>query len=174
MIHLNDEILNRYTDNELDSDELARVNEHLKICHDCLSRLKAQRIVEQQLRAIDTYHLSSDFTKLLMHKIEKVSFHYKPRKSYFFRFIFSFFLLSALSVVGFLLINIPTAQPDSETSIWIRSVNGVISYISAYYRNIFTGRDTPIITTILTFAILISIYVMYESHRQLKSHLRKL
>ena len=58
MNHLTDEILNKFIDNELTTAELTRLNDHIRICNECLAKLKAQKVVDNNLKRIETFQVS--------------------------------------------------------------------------------------------------------------------
>ncbi|HEX2866679.1 MAG TPA: hypothetical protein VHO03_06535 [Ignavibacteriales bacterium] len=177
MTHVSDEVLNKYIDNELESRELSELNEHLKFCTQCLSRLKALRIVDQQLKRMDTFHVSADFTQNLMKRIEKISFHYTPKKSYFFRFVVASFLIltGAILIAAFLTVKASAPQAVSAEPAWYKAVletaSAKFSDILSGYSSLFSGRSFSILGSGLAFIILVSIYIVYESFKGVKGRI---
>lgn len=176
MTHISDDILNKYIDNELEGEELSELNEHLKYCSSCLAKLKAQRVVEQQLRRIDTFQLRSDFTQILMKKIGNIPFHYEPKKSYFFRFIVGLFVVLIAVILAAAISAVPaashTAGPASAPGWYTTFTEGILRQFTnllSNYGSLFSGKDVSIVGSGLAFIILVSIYIVYESFRQAKS-----
>jgi len=172
MNHLNDEILNKYIDNELSDKELSDLNDHIKNCDQCLNLLKAHRLADHHLKKMEISSPSSDFTQRIMQKVQMVSKPFKPKKNYFFRFVFSFMLLLALGIVIFAFANMPSAASEG-ISVNEYLLEGVSHFFSGY-ENIIKGRNASIIGSVLSFIILISVYFIYESHKNFKSRLDKL
>ncbi|MCU7497308.1 MAG: hypothetical protein HF314_17170 [Ignavibacteria bacterium] len=177
MRHISDEILNKYIDNELEGEGLSELNEHLKICSSCLARLKALRIVDQQFRMMETFHVSGDFTQNLMKKIEKISFHYAPKKSYFFRFVVALFLVltAAILIAAILAVKASVPAVPSEPA-WYKTAfdaaSSKFSDILSSYKDLFSSRSLSIVGSGLAFIILVSIYIVYESFKEAKGRLR--
>ena len=88
MNHIEDELLNKYLDNELNSNEISLLNEHLRECDECLTRLKGLKVVDHQLKKLDISHVRADFTEMIMRKINQTTVKFAPKKFYFFRFIY--------------------------------------------------------------------------------------
>ncbi|MGE5429806.1 MAG: anti-sigma factor family protein [Syntrophomonadaceae bacterium] len=177
MTHISDEILNKYIDNEIEGRELSELNEHLKFCASCLARLKAQRIVDQQLRRMETFQVSGDFTQNMMKKIERMSFSYKPKKSYFFRFIVALFLILTAGILTAAILALKASGPASSAEpAWYKTVietaAGKFSNLLSSYNSLFTGRDFSVLGSGLAFIILVSIYIVYESFKGAKGRLR--
>ncbi|MCU7499836.1 MAG: anti-sigma factor family protein [Bacteroidota bacterium] len=176
MTHISDEVLNKYIDNELEGRELSELNEHLKFCTSCLSRLKALRMVDQQLRRIETFHVSADFTQNLMKKIEKISFHYTPRKSYFFRFVVALFVILTAAMLAAVVITVKASAPAvASEPAWYKAIldtfSAKLSSVLTGYNSLFTNRSFSIVGSGLAFIILVSIYIVYESFKGVKGRI---
>ncbi|MGE5352575.1 MAG: anti-sigma factor family protein [Acidobacteriota bacterium] len=176
MTHISDEVLNKYIDNELDGRELSELNEHLKFCTMCLSRLKALRIVDQQLKKMETFQVSGDFTQNLMKKIERISFHYTPRKSYFFRFVVASFLVLTAAILVAAILTVKASAPAMTTEpAWYKAVldtaSAKFSGILSSYNSLFTNRSFSILGSGLAFIVLVSIYIVYESFKGVKGRI---
>ncbi len=172
-MHLSDEILNKYVDNELSAEELSDVSEHINNCPECLSKLKAQRVVEYQLKRIESFSVPNNFTNIVMKKIN-ASVVYKPKKSYFIRFIFSFFALSCLAVLMFVFANMPDMSGNGEPSKWVDQFGVFINSIFSTSQKIFSQKTVSLIGTMLTIILLASGYFIYDSHKRFKDHFNKL
>lgn len=172
-MHLSDEILNKYVDNELSAGELSEVSEHINVCAECLSRLKAQRLVEHQLKRIEGFNVADDFTNLVMKKIS-VSVSYKPKKSYFMRFVFSFFAVSCLAVLIIVFANMPQTSGDGEYLKWVDKTGEFIKGIFSANQKIFSQKTISLVGTMLTAILLASGYFIYDFHKRFKDHMNKL
>lgn len=172
MNHINEEILNKYIDNELSGKELSDLNEHIKICDKCLNTLKAHKLADTHLRKMEVHNPSADFTERLMQKVHLTVRPFKPRKSYFIRFIFSTILLCSLAVVIVAFANLPV-NSDQGISYNEYIVEEVTNFFTEY-KKILTGTNASIIGAVLSFSLLISAYFIYESHKSFKNRLDKL
>ncbi len=172
-MHLSDEILNKYVDNELSAEELSEVSEHINACTECLSKLKAQRVVEHQLKRIENFTLSDSFTNLVMTKINVSAIH-KPKKSYFMRFIFSFFALSCLAILIFIFANMPEVNNSGEYSKWFDNAGEFINGVFSANQKLFSQKTISLIGSMLTIILLATGYFIYDFHKRFKNHIDKL
>jgi hypothetical protein len=172
--HLTDEILNKFIDNELSSAELSLLNDHIKVCNECLAKLKAQKIVDNNLKRIDTYQAPLNFTEKVMQKISATAVKFKPKKSYFFRVVFSVFILASLTVVAIAFANIPADTSTSGTMEWTKFFSDIIPKLFSGYETSISKSSISLIGTILTFILFISGYFVYESHRKIKNQIDKM
>jgi len=172
--HLTDEILNKFIDNELTTAELTRLNDHIRICNECLAKLKAQKVVDNNLKRIETFQVSLNFTEKVMKKISATTVKFKPKKSYFFRIVFSVFILGALAVLAFAFANIPANTSANETMEWTKFFSSIVPKLLSGYESSISKSSISLIGTILTFILFISGYFVYESHRKVKNQINKM
>jgi hypothetical protein len=173
MMHLSDEILNAYIDNELDYNKINEINDHIKICSECLNRLKAQKGIEYQLKNLATYNVSDNFTSAVMKKINNSVAHFQPKKSYFFRVIFGFFIVVALAICVTAFAAIAPTASGYDIEIIIKNVSENASGIFSSYKLLFSRQIISIIRSVLLITILASLYFFYETHKNMKDHLNK-
>jgi len=172
-MHLSDEILNKYVDNELSAEELSEVSEHISNCPECLSKLKAQRVVEHHLKRLESFSLSNNFSNLVMMKIN-ASVSYKPKKSYFMRIIFSFFAASCLAVLVFIFANMPDVSGSGEYSKMFDQFSEFINGVFSANQKIFSQKTISLVGTMLTVILIVSGYFIYDYHKRFKNHINKL
>jgi hypothetical protein len=172
--HITDEILNKFIDNELTTSELTQINDHIKICNECLTRLKAQKVVDNKLKRIDTYLAPLNFTEKVMKKISATAVKFKPKKSYFFRVVFSVFIIGALAVLAFAFANIPASSSANETMEWTKFFSSIVPKLLSGYESSLSKSSVSLIGTILTFILFVSGYFVYESHRKVKNQINKM
>jgi len=174
MIHLNDELLNAYIDNELDYSKISEINDHIKICSECLNKLKAMRGVENQLKNLVTYNTTDNFTLSVMEKINLSIAHFKPKKSYLFRFIFGFFVAITLGICVAAFAAITPAASSFDINTIVENVSSDAQSIFSSYKILFSKQIVSIIGGVLIISVFISIYFFYESHKNIKNRLNKL
>jgi hypothetical protein len=173
MIELTDEILNSYIDGDLSTAELNEVKKLLDNSEEARRRLNALQLVDRELKNYPLKDTSSDFTSVLMKKIMR-----KPEvkgQKYFIFSVSSFFILISLGIIGYITSYILSAGGNStgESS----SVDKLI-YISEQLvmtiKKFFTAGNVSVIGFIFSFAIIISAYFFFDSHKQAKAKLTKL
>lgn len=174
MNHITDEILNKFIDNELSTAELSLLNDHIKVCNECLARLKAQKVVDNNLKRIETYQAPFKFTEKVMRKISATAVKFKPKKSYFFRVVFSVFILGSLAVVAIAFANIPADTSNSGSTEWTKIFSSFISKLFSGYERSISKSSISLIGTILTFILFVSGYFVFESHRKIKNQINKM
>jgi len=168
MIELNDNILNKYIDDELDSSLAQQIKIQLESSPEDMNKYKALLFIHNELRRLPVDDVSPNFTANLMLKIQR-SLKSKKEQNLFVISILSFFFLISLGIIGYLLANyIFTAEPgssDAITQLTQRSEEFV-----TLLRNFFSKGNISIIGSIFSFVILISGYFFYESVKHSKQH----
>ena len=168
MIELNDNILNKYIDDELDSSLAQQIKIQLESSPEDMNKYKALLFIHNELRRLPVDDVSLNFTANLMLKIQR-SLKSKKEQNLFVISILSFFFLISLGIIGYLLANyIFTAEPGSSdflTQLTQRSEDFV-----TLLRNFFSKGNVSIIGSIFSFVILISGYFFYESVKHSKQH----
>jgi hypothetical protein len=168
MIELNDNILNKYIDDELDSSLAQQIKIQLESSPEDMNKYKALLFIHNELRRLPVDDVSPNFTANLMLKIQR-SLKSKKEQNLFVISILSFFFLISLGIIGYLLANyIFTAEPgssDAITQLTQRSEEFV-----TLLRNFFSKGNISIIGSIFSFVLLISGYFFYESVRHSKQH----
>ena len=168
MIELNDNILNKYIDDELDSNLAQQIKIQLESSPEDMNKYKALLFIHNELRRLPVDDVSPNFTANLMLKIQR-SLKSKKEQNLFVISILSFFFLISLGIIGYLLANyIFTAEPGSSdflTQLTQRSEDFV-----TLLRNFFSKGNVSIIGSIFSFVILISGYFFYESVKHSKQH----
>ncbi len=173
MIELTDEILNKYIDGELTASELTEVENIINFSEDAKRRLYAMQLVHNELKNYTEKTPASDFTSKLMKKIIR-----KPEakgQKYFIFSVSSFFVLISLAIIAYI-----TSFILSSGSNVPAESNGLSNMVyllekSIYViKKIFTAGNISVIGFIFSFAIIISAYFFFDSHRQTKEKLNKL
>ena len=168
MIELNDNILNKYIDDELDSSLAQQIKIQLESSPEDMNKYKALLFIHNELRRLPVDDVSPNFTANLMSKIQR-SLKSKKEQNLFVISILSFFFLISLGIIGYLLANyIFTAEPgssDAITQLTQRSEEFV-----TLLRNFFSKGNISIIGSIFSFVLLISGYFFYESVKHSKQH----
>ena len=166
------EIVNKYVDNELNKEELNKVDELLNSNEEFKNTLTLHRFVHDSLHDIPLKLAPSGFTDLVMNKIvTPLSDKYKA--NYFFRFIIAAFSL----IFVFMLFWFFYFVGDLELT------KNVVSYTNNYsdrflpsigdFTNFIKTDIFKTITGVVGFIILIGFYYNMNSHKALKERLEK-
>lgn len=173
MIELTDEILNKYIDGELSPGELNEVKVILENSEEASRRLYAMQLVHNELKNFPERKTSSDFTSILMKQIIRRP---DPKgQKYFIFSVSSFFILISLAIIGYLTSYILSKGSDSSEG--NDSVNNLIylaEQLVHVIKTFFTTGNVSVIGFIFSFAIIISAWFFFDSHKQAKAKLTKL
>lgn len=168
---LTDEILNKYLDGELSSDELKELNLLIEVDPDALNTLKTHKFVDKTLSKIETEPAPVGFTQRVMNRISSVS-SVRSKKFYFFRFIVFLFGLLISGTIFFILISLPEVEPESEAS--LKVFDTATKFLSENFggvSDLLNNNTLMMIGGILTIILLISGYFVLESHKSFKQKL---
>ncbi|HRP92643.1 MAG: hypothetical protein IT276_06465 [Ignavibacteriaceae bacterium] len=164
MIIINDEILNKYFDDDLSSDEKLIVKTAIKNSTELQKKYDLLLKINSLLKSMNPDSPSLDFTKLAMNKINSKTSIARQQK-YFLLAILSFLVLIALGITGYLLFQILSSTRSSETN---EVVSTYTKRIGDYLSNIFGKQNLSIFGSILSFVMLVSAYFLYELKKQSK------
>ena len=168
MIELNDDILNKYIDGELDKELAHQVKMKLESSSPDMKKYKALLSVHNELRRLPVDEVSPDFTASLMLKIQK-SLKSKREQNFFIVSVLSLFFLISIGIIGYLLANyIFTAEPGSSDALtqFTQRSEGFVTLL----KNFFSKGNISIIGSIFSFILLVSGYFFYESIKHSKPH----
>jgi len=174
MKKLSDEILNKYIDGELSSDEFSEVNEILQSSDEDRIRLAALKAVHKNLKGIKGYKVSSDFTLMLMGKIRSTSKKKKEDKR-LFTVISSIFISLSLIFIGYAFyLVLPEAASSNNVNQNVDSyLNSFVKALSSF-ANLLNSQNVSIIGFVFSIIVLISGYFFFESHKETKKRIQKL
>lgn len=171
MSKLNDDILNRYIDNELDSTEINEVKKILDEDEESWKRLKALRSVDSSLKEIEIYPAPHGFTEKVMRTIIGKSKSAIAKPGYFFISIVSIFLFTIAVVM------IAALRLSGEKSGTVEQVNPLDESLKFVRENLptlqnfFSSDNFLMVGIVLTVILLISGFFMVESHKDFKNKL---
>jgi hypothetical protein len=168
----NKDLLNKYIDNELDSNELNEFTELIEKDEDLVKDLKAMKIVELSLRKMEFDPSPSDITYKVMKKVMAP----KPvkRSNWFFWLCMTVFLVG----IGiFTYYAIQSYQPAKDTAAGEKVVDTVKNFIGDKTKSVDSflhGTDFKLISLVLTLLVVITGYFVFETHRSFKNKLKSL
>jgi len=171
---INDELLNKYIDNELTEVELKELSEALKNDNEAQAKLKALQLTDEVLRKMEITPAPQNFTESFMKKIITVSSVHKEKISYFFVSVISFFAVAIIGVLGFSFSKIDiTSSSLGENNQYVQKTKEVFSGGLSQLNSIFSNDNMLLIGAGLTFVLLISGYFIIESHKSFKQKLNR-
>jgi len=166
MIELNDDLLNKYIDGELNREMMQQVKAKLESSHQDMMKYKTLLSVHNELKKMPAEGVSSNFTANLMLKVQR-SLKSKREQNFFIVSVLSLFFLICIGIISYLLANfIFTAEPDSSnvvTQLTEHSENFII-----LLRNFFSKGNISIIGSVFSFILLISGCFFYDSIKHSK------
>ncbi len=168
----NRDMINRYIDNELDSNELNEFTALIEKDENLVKDLKAMKIVELSLRKMEFDISPSDVTHKVMQKIMAP----KPAK----RSNWFFWLCISVMLIGigvFTFYAIQSYQPVKDTGTTDKVVNTVKEFVGDKTKSLDTllkSADFKLISMVLTMLVIITGYFVFETHRNFKNKLKSL
>jgi hypothetical protein len=172
MIHITDEILNKYLDGELSRAEAEQVRSTLNDSEELKRKFNALKLVHDKLLNIREDEVSFGFTDKLMKQIVKRSTVPKQQK-YFIASVFTFITLLCLVIFGFsisAMISATTSATGNSQSV-LDSVSGLSEGLVKTLQQLFSGTGLSIIGSIFSLIVLVSAYFFFEMQKRSKAHL---
>ena len=163
---LSDEILNRYIDGELSRDEMREVEETIKNFREDRIELNAIQNTDRSLKNMRLIEVKSNFTSLVMNKIQK-RLRSRQEQKKFIVSIFSIFIVMCLVVVGVVGFEI-VKNFNPETSTAIKDSIKYVTSASQLISNIFNNRNISIVGGVFSFGLIISAWFFFDYSRMLR------
>lgn len=170
MKYISDEILNKYIDGELSTEEINNINELILTDTDLKKRLSALNRVNAELKKIRVDEVPVGFTQKVMQRISK-KYRVPKEQKLFITYIISFFSLLCLSFVGYLVINIAGEVSETISSGAEKTVSNYSQSLIQSLVNIFSGLNISVFGSILSIVLLVSGYFFFEMSKQSKTKL---
>jgi hypothetical protein len=164
MITINDELLNKYLDDELNREEKDLVKTAIEKSPELKKKYASLLETNHFLKNIDLDSPSLDFTKLVMNKIRSKTSTARQQK-YFLFSILSFFGLIVLGITGYVFYQIISSMQASEST---ETITTYSKSIGDYFSNLFGQKNLSIFGSILSFIMLVSGYFLFEYQKQSK------
>ena len=163
---LSDEILNRYIDGELDKVEMNEVEETIKNSIEDRIRLKALQEADHSLRDLKVYEVKSNFTSLVMKRIQR-GINSKQEQKKFIVGIITVFILMCLIIVGIVgyevIKNINAGAPTA-----LRDSVKYVTSASEFITSIFNSRNMSIVGGIFSFGLIISAWFFFDYSKMVR------
>ena len=162
MININDELLNKYLDDELNREEKDIVKNAIENSPDLIKKYAELFKTHNLLKSIAQDSPSIDFTKLVMNKVNRKVSNAKQQK-YFLFAVLSIFGLIALCITGFILFQMISTSKTVETNEIITTYS---KSIGDYFSSLFGKKNLIIFGSLLSFIMLVSGYFLFEFQKR--------
>lgn len=172
MTHLDDQTILSYIDGELDPEMMRTAEIHVKQCGECAAKIAAQRRADHYLKTQKTEFAPANFARDFMQRLNVPS--RIVQKNYFFRIIFTIFVLSIAAIMIFVMANMPDTQGGGLTGVWMDIINGSVGENLKLYEKFLFSRSISVSAAVFTAISFISIYFAYDSYRKARNRLKSL
>ncbi len=166
MITINEELLNKYLDDELNREEKDLVKSAIENSAELKRKYETLLITHNLLKNIQPDSPSINFNKMVMQKISKHRTIEIQQKRFLFS-ILSLFGIIILGVVGYIFYEIISSIESSESS---KIVSTYSNTIGNYFTAFFGKRNLSIFGSVLSFIMLISGYFLYDYQKHSKKN----
>ncbi|MGD8778369.1 MAG: hypothetical protein PVH88_05340 [Ignavibacteria bacterium] len=172
---INDELLNKYIDNELTEVELKELTEAFKNDSEAQAKLKALRLADKILHEMEVTPAPVNFTETFMKRIAAGSSTAKEKVSYFFVSIISFFVLVIIGILGYAVSKIDWGSSSvvDDDNKYVQGTKKMFSVGIEHLNSILNNDNMILIGVGLTFVLLISGYFIIENHKNFKGKLNR-
>jgi hypothetical protein len=167
---ISDEMLNKYIDGEIDSEEVKQLSVDIQNDEDALKRLRVLQAVHSTLYKINTLQAPENTNINVMKMILKKENHYVKDKA-FFRFVTVIFGILTVLLVGF---GIGSSDKSGSNSlIWLKNfINNTENYIP----DLNVSLNPVMVTGIsfsMAFILLIVLFFLFDTHRRFNKSISK-
>jgi anti-sigma factor RsiW len=164
---LSDEILNKYIDGELSKDKMREIEETIKISKEDRIELNALQNTDRSLRNIKLMEVKSNFTSLVMNKIQR-SLRSRQEQKKFIVGVISIFMIMCLIIAGFvgfeIIRNINAGAPTA-----LRDSIKYVTSASEFITSIFNSRNISILGGVFSFGLIISAWFFFDYSKMLRN-----
>jgi anti-sigma factor RsiW len=174
MDEINDELLNKFLDKELEQADVLRIEKAISNSEDLRKRYQALKAVHHNLMKMKAEETSPEFLNQVMSKLKKRGYNFK-QQNYFLAAMYLVFMGGAIALVGYIMYGIfSTSAGSGNTSGVIDSTLHQFSNMTLSIKNFFNHTNISLIGSILAFTIIISGYLLFESFKNSKTNLNKI
>ena len=163
---LSEDILNKYIDGELSRDESRVVEEAIKNSREDKLELSLLQETDRTLKNIKLIEVKSNFTSLVMNKIQR-SLRSRQEQKKFIVAIFSIFIVLCLIIAGFVgfevIRNINAGAPTA-----LRDSIKYVTSASEFITSIFNSRNISIVGGVFSFGLIISAWFFFDYSKMLR------
>jgi hypothetical protein len=174
MDEINDELLNKFLDKELDPADILRVEKEISNSEDLRKRYQALKTVHHGLMKMEAEETSHEFLNKVMTKLNRRGYYFK-QQNYFLAAIYLVFMGGAIALVGYIMYGMFSVNTETAyASDIIDSTLVQFSNFTSSIKNYFNDTNISLIGSILAFTLIISGYLLFESFKNSKTNLNKI
>lgn len=174
MDEMNDELLNKFLDNELDKENTQIVERAIKNSEDLRKRFQALKSVHRSLMKMKVSETSPEFVNKVMSRLGRNTDFFK-NQNYFLAVLYLIFLGGAVFLTGYVVYKMFGAGTETNTSFKIIDTTEMqFENISSLIKNFFKSTNVSLIGSILAFSVIISAYLFFELFKNNKTDLNKI
>jgi hypothetical protein len=163
---LSNDILNRYIDGELSREEMREVEEMVKNSNEERKELNMLQRTDSALKNIKVMEVKSNFTSLVMSKIQR-GLREKQEQKKFIVGIISVFIIMCLAVIGVVGFELIRSYNPAGSSA-IRDSIKYVTTASQLISSIFNSRNISIVGGVFSFGLIISAWFFFDYSRMLR------
>ncbi len=171
MINKNDELLNKYIDNDFNSQELEEINSALQLDPNLVKHLKAYKVVDQSLKAIEVEKAPDEITDKVMKLVFASVKNVKPKARAFIASVSSIFALIIIVTFSFAVSMIPKNMKTVDVTPITNSVKQQLNSALGTVNQFFSNSTVMIIGAFISLLLLTFVYYTLESHKNFKNKL---
>ncbi|PKL88622.1 MAG: hypothetical protein CVV23_09345 [Ignavibacteriae bacterium HGW-Ignavibacteriae-2] len=171
MKQINDDLLNKYIDGELTRQEIDELEYFISTDPSSLEKLKTLKMVDEVLKKMQRDKAPANVTKRVMSQITS-AIPDKYNKNHFFVIIISFFVLTIIGLLSYILTSyVPSQNTSSYSNTVIEKINLFILSGVGQFTSIIGGNNFHLIVASIMLIVMFTIYFLFESHKSFKKKL---
>lgn len=163
---LSDDILNKYIDGELTKEDVKEIEDTIQSSREDKIRLNALRETDRKLRNIKVPDIKSNFTSLVMNRIQK-SLRSRQEQKKFILVIVSVFMLMCLTVVGVVGFEMIRNFNPGTSAVLKNSIKYITS-ASELLANLFSSKNLSIVGGTFSLGLVISAWFFFDFSKSLR------
>lgn len=174
MKKVNNELLNDYIDNLLDTSKIKEVNNLINEDEETLKHLKALKSVDESLHHLEVTPAPPGFTERVMKLIISRSKSTVKSINYYFISVLGFFSIAIISVIVYAYKITDVKTDTSEKVNILDTATNFIKDNLPNWKSLFSNNNVIMLGMVLTIILLLSGYFMFESHKNFKNKLQNI
>ncbi|MBK7104157.1 MAG: hypothetical protein IPH62_02600 [Ignavibacteriae bacterium] len=167
-----DELINKFLDNEIDSDELNTIKDLLKNNLEFRAKFTTQKYIHENLNEIPLHSAPINITELVMGKIIS-KLNVKIQKNYFFKGILVTLLAFLIIALYFFFSFLGDLKFVQQTVSYIDYTSNYFQPIISFLSKIFKNDIFRTLSGLFGFIILLSFYFSLNSFKDFKNRMKQ-
>lgn len=171
MKKLDDELLNKYIDGELDAETVEGLKKLISEDPEQLRILKAHKLVDETLARLEVHRAPVNFTdrmmKIIYENIETV----KPKVNSFFIGIVAVFLAAIMGTLLYSLSIVSGSPASPRFSEYMNRGESILKNFTTGFTTFIGSDSMTMLGGALTVILLVSGYFLFDSHKKFKNKL---